>query len=283
VLSARSGRLLRAVAIPVLCIGFGIGLEGTARSAGDAEPKGSPAFRAAWKGYQEGEPSPQLAFQAIADDTSATELDRFNSRYILAVIALAHGAHDVALEQLAAADALVPGRPQVSLRRAQVLIAKKDHAGAALELKKAKGIQKGSPLFAVQQIALARVESANGQLEKGIARLEEVCKLEKRSWECHFALATLYESQDQPQKAIASYATVIDLDPKRDPTGAIYAYQRWAALSIASDPNSYSNKALMAKAKERYTTFLDRAPKNAVPEALVEATRQMLGVFEYFK
>lgn len=278
---ARPGRLLLAVAIPTLSLC--IALPGTARSAGDADPKGSPEFRAAWKAYSDGEPSPQLAFQAIAESESAAKIDRFNARYILGVIALAHGAHDLALEQLAEAEKLIPGRPQVSLRRAQVLIAKKDHPGAALEMKKAKGIKKGSPLFAVQQIATARLEAATGDLEKGIARLEEMCKLEKGSWECHFALATLYEAQDQPKKAIASYATVIELDPKKDPTGAIYAYQRWAALSIASDPNSYSNKPLMAKAKERYTTFLERAPKNAVPEALVEATRQMMGVFDYFK
>jgi tetratricopeptide (TPR) repeat protein len=169
----------------------------------------------------------------------------------------------------------------VSLRRGQVHLAKKDLERAAEELKKAKGIKKGSPLFAVYQIAMARLEAASGSLEKAIARLEEVCKLQKGSWECHFALATLYEAQDQPQKAIASYATVIELDPKKDPTGAIYAYQRWAALSLASDPNSYSNKNLMAKAKERYKTFLERAPKNDVPAALIEATRQMMGVFDY--
>ena len=69
---------------------------------------------------------------------------------------------------------------------------------------------------------------------------------------------------------MASYEIVIKNDQKRDPHPGVYALQRWAALAISSDPNSYQDPALREKALRRYGEFLDRAEANAVPRDLIK-------------
>lgn len=245
-------------------------------------PVGSPSFQAAWRLYQDGKPA-EAALQAVLDDAAEKKVDRFNAAYTLAVLVLAAGDAERALTLLSQADALLPGRAQVALRRAEVHLARADLEAALRALEEAKKTaRKGSPLFVNYQVAMARCEALAGKPKAGIARLEPLQTAARSSWEIPFSLGILHESQDAPAPALAAYKVAIERLPEGVPCAGIYAYQRWAALTISSDTESYGNPAKVQAAIEHYEKFLARAPQNRVPDAVVETTRQAVEVLRYF-
>ena len=277
-MSARSG--LQRPVLPLLII-VTFTLCGVALAWQETEVQKSDAFQEAWEKYQLGKPDTDLFARILADE-SAPEKDRFNSAYLLGVIALSKKQYDECIGHLDVADKILDNRPQVSLRRAEALIGKTDYKAAAKVLKKCKKkIKKKSPLFPKLHLALARIDENTVGTERAVARLAAVAR-RKVSWEVHFRLAIYYEKLDNPKQAIDAYGRVIESDPKKDPWEGIYAYQRWAALKISSNPGSYQNKPLMKQAIERYKVFLERAGANNVPANLVSATEQAVSALEMF-
>ncbi len=268
--------------IAALVVGLYWGAGSSAARAETEALSGAEKFKEAWELYRTGQPADD-AFQEILDDENAPKNDRFNSAYVLGVIALGRKDNSAALAQLERAERLLAGRPQVKVRRAEAYLADKMVKEAAKELKEAKPkVKKGTPLFARYHIAMARLEEATSGAEKAAAYLEEVAKVCRDRWDVHFTLGTLYEGLDQAKKAIAAYDAAIQADPKQDPCPAIYAYQRWAAIAISADPESYGKKELCEKAIARYKVFLQRAAINRVPDDLVNKAKEMIWVLESF-
>lgn len=249
---------------------------------GKQQVVGSEKFQRAWQLYQQGKPSAE-AFEAILADENEKAVDRFNAAYVLGVMATAANELDKALDFLKKADALLPGREQVAVRRAEICIAKNDLEGAQKQLKAARtASKKNSPLFAHYQVATARLEAAAGKREAGIARLEQALSVARQSWEIAFTLGVLYEQQDTPAKAIEAYGKTVELLPA-GPCAGVYALQRWAAITISSDPGSYGNPTKVLAAIESYEKFLARAPENRVPAEVITATTQAVNVLKYFQ
>ncbi|MCI0652588.1 MAG: hypothetical protein L0Z55_11980 [Planctomycetes bacterium] len=250
--------------------------------AAETGVKGSAEFEAAWEAYRSGKAAEEQ-FAKVADDQSQSAKDRFNATYVLAVIAMAKKDHAAALSRLDAAEKLIAGRPQVAIRRAEILVEKKDLKEAAKALKKAQdGIKKNAALQLRHQFAEARLEHAAGATDKAILRLEKMSARNAKNWEIHFVLGTYYEAKDDPKQALAHYDAAIANDPKQDPHPGVYALQRWAALAVSSDPGSYSNKQTLTKAIARYRAFLDRARANNVPADLVQTVTQAMNALEMF-
>lgn len=234
---------------------------------------GSEKFEAAWKLYQEGKPSTE-AFEAVLADGSLPAKDRFNASYVLGVISLGQNDTAAALKRLDAAEKILPGRPQVAVRRAEALIGggKLEAAEKVLdELKKSRKITKetGAAVRSRYEIARARLAFAKGDAEAALGMLDELARERTEDWEVHFHMARVFEHLDMPDEALYYYDVAIENDPKRDPHPAIYAYQRWASLAVSSNANAYNEKALKTKAIARYDEFLKRAKANKVPADLV--------------
>ena len=268
IVSALSG--LRRPMLPLLAI-VTMTLGGAALAWQETEAEKPDAFQEAWEKYQLGKPDTAL-FAAILADESASAKDRFNSAYLLGVIALSEKQYDECIGHLNKAESILSDRPQVSLRLGEALIGKTEYKAAAKVLKKCqKKIKKKNPLYPKLHLALARIDENVTGVAKAAARLEALTR-KKVSWDIHFRLATYYERLSKPKPAIDAYARVIESDPKKDPWKGVYAYQRWAAINIAADPVAYKNMPLIRQALEHYKVFLDRADANGVPEKLVIAT-----------
>lgn len=273
----------RRLPIALVALGASIAAAGIVEVRAETEvAKGSDRFQEAWKLYKSGQPA-VAAFQDILDNEAATANDRFNAAYVLGVLALGQKDEKGALEYFEQAEKILPGRPQVMVRRAEAHLAGKNPKEAARVLKDAKSkVKKGTPLFVRYHLAVARLEEATSGAPKAVAYLEDFAKSAKNRWEVHFTLGTMYEGLDQAKKAIDAYEAAIQADPKDDPCQAIYAYQRWSALAISSDPGSYGKRELCEKAVARYKVFLDRASVNRVPDDLVAKAKEMVWVLEDF-
>ena len=68
---------------------------------------GSPAFQEVWEKHKAGKPAAALFQKILADESAATK-DRFNSAYVLAVIALSENRPDDAIGFLDRADEILP-------------------------------------------------------------------------------------------------------------------------------------------------------------------------------
>ncbi|MFN0056966.1 MAG: hypothetical protein ACKVX7_00785 [Planctomycetota bacterium] len=267
----RARRLLRALGVALVVT---LSMLASDALATRAPTDNSPAFKEAWDLYQAGKPA-LAKFEQIVADEKAPKKERFNSAYVLAVLELARENADAALKHLDRADDLVASRPQVATRRGEALILKKDLKGAAKVLKAAAaGVKsaKSAELSFTHGLALTRLEIAAGENDAARQRLEALARQRLERWESYFQIALLYEKLDDPKPAISNYAEVLKRDPGKDPFAGIYAYQRHAALSVASDPGSYGKKQLLTEAKKNYEIFLKRAEANGVASNLVAVT-----------
>lgn len=244
----------------------------------------SPEFAKAWDSYQKGKPD-RDAFRKIADSETHSTRERFNAHYILGVIAIDADDPKVAVEHLAAAEKLIDDRPQVALRYAEACLKAGDPRQAAKWLKKAekRGIKKSESLATPYHIAIARTEIAAGHEKQGFARLGQLARKDAKNWQVPMLMGQLYEQQGQVAPAIESYALTIERLPETDPCPGIYAYQRWAALSIGNDAGSYGKSELIDQALEYYAKFLKRAKANQVPEKVIKATSSGIYALEYMK
>ena len=110
---------------------------------------------------------------------SASKKDRFNAAYTLAVISMQVGNHGSTSMLLDMAEQMLPNRPQVTVRRAQVQILKGDFKAASKLLKKSKKsikAKKQPQLFVKYQLTLADLEDKIGARAKAIKRLSALMK-----------------------------------------------------------------------------------------------------------
>lgn len=247
-----------------------------------AGPEERSEFEAAWALYTSGEPS-QEAFERVYGNEANPPKDRFNAAYVLGVQTLGANDPEQALAWLNRAESILPGRPQVALRRTDALV----HLGRlekAGEEYRAVHLEEDASEAVRMRHALtgARLLHARGESDVAIEELVRLAEAHPGEWEPFYLMGLVYESFDIPDDALRAYARTIENDPGRDPFPGIYAYQRWAALSISTDPNSYQDKALKTVAIARYRVFLERAEANGVPEALVEQAEQAVSVLENF-
>ncbi len=243
---------------------------------------GDSAFERAWALAEAGQPSAE-AFQAVLDDAAQPVKDRFNAAYALCVQSLARGEAERALALCARADLLLAARPQVALRRCDALVqlAKLEQAQAVLEgVRLAPGAS--AALRRLRALSEARLRHAKGESDVAIELLVRLTEQDPKDWEPFYLMGLVYESFDLPAEALAAYERVIANDPGRDPFAGIYAYQRWAALTISTEPGSYDDKPRKEAALARYRRFLERAQANAVAESLTEQVRQAVSVLETF-
>lgn len=244
----------------------------------------SPEFAKAWDSYQKGQPDRE-AFTKIAKSETHSTRERFNAHYVLGVIAIDAEDPKAAVEHLAAAEELIDDRPQVALRYAEACLKAGDPRQAAKWLKKAekRGIKKSESLATPYHIAIARTEIAAGKAKQGFARLGQLARKDAKSWQVPMLMGQLYEQHGQVAPAIESYALTIERLPDADPCPGIYAYQRWAALSIGNDAGSYGKSELIDQALGYYAKFLKRAKANQVPEKVIKATSSGIYALEYMK
>lgn len=241
-----------------------------------------PEFKSLYEQWIEGR-KVDAELEKLAADQARSVEDRFNASYLLGLVALQHGSASAAGEHLDRCEGLRPGTPQVSIRRAEVLLLEKKSDEAMKEIEKAaKKVGDSKALQLRQQIVQARIEIAKGDAKKAAERLEKWSKSQKKDWEIPFFLGRAYEALDKPKDCLAAYEACIANLPKQDPCIGVYALQRWAAIAVSSDKGSYGNPKLLEKAIERYQAFLERATKNEVPEDLldnVESTIRTLKMF----
>lgn len=274
----------------VLCAGATMPLAGApaAPSFGASGASAAPvpqvesAFERAWALYEKGEPSFE-AFQKVLDDDAQPAKDRFNAAYVLGVQSLARRDAEGALGLLARAERLLPGRPQVRLRRTDALLqlGRLEEARAVLA-EVALGAQSRPQLRLRHALTTAMLLHAEGRSDLAIEDLRRLGEAHPKEWEPFYLMGLVYESFDLPEDAMRAYARAIENDPGRDPFPGIYAYQRWAAMAISLDPNSYQDKAKKEAVIARYREFLRRAGINGVPEKLVEQVRVAIDVLRRF-
>lgn len=241
-------------------------------------------FRAAWRLYQAGEPCIE-AFEAVLADPAAAVKERFNAAYTLGVLRLGRDEPAEALALFGRADALLPGLPQVALRKSEALIRLgrlEDAERILIAQRAALGKDAEPRLRTLLALDWARLYLAFGDAERALSELAPVARERPDEWEPHFVLATVYERLDRPADALAEYEIAIENDPGRDPHPGVWALQRWASLAVSSDRGSYDDAALKARVLARYAAFLERARANAVPEEIVAAVRQAADVLERF-
>ncbi len=277
-LRARGCRALRALVV-LLVFAVVVALRAGAQTT--AAPSG---FEAAFAAYEAGEPAAD-ALAAVAADEAQPVADRFNARYVLAVLALAESRPLDALDELDAADALVPGRLLVALRRVEALLdlGERHRAETLLDELRDPTPEDGAAAAVRHALARARVEQERGEREAATARLEALEREHPAEWEVPFRLGRLYELADRPAAAMHAYDRALARAPARDPHPSVYALQRWAALSISSDPGSYADAERVDAAHARYAAFLRRAEANRVPEHLVLQVEDADGVLLFIR
>lgn len=250
--------------------------------AASPAPERRSAFEEAWALYEAGQPSFE-AFQHVLDDATQPAKDRFNAAYVLAVQSLARREPERALELCTRADQLLAGRPQVALRRTEALVnlRRLEEAQAALDAVKL-GESSSPELWLRHGLTRAKLHQAKGESDLAIEILKRLGDEHPEDWETFYLMGLVYESWDLPEDALAAYERTIENDPKRDPFPGIYAYQRWAAMTISMDPAAYDNRPKKQTAIAHYKSFLERADANHVPEGLVDAVRQAVNALESF-
>ncbi len=250
----------------------------SARSSAESE-----AFAAAWKLYEAGKPS-QEAFESVLAEPSLPDKDRFNSAYVLGVLSLGKHEADQALVWLERAEAILPDRPQVAIRRCDGLI-QLDRLDDAQELlaRLAPEMKQASPTVRRRyELSRASLLEGRGNLEQAIEVLDPLAQKNPKDWEVPFVMARVFERMDLPDEAMYYYDLSIKNDPERDPYPGIYAYQRWAAMLVSTSPGSYQDKSLKLRAIARYETFLARAEANGVAPALRTQAAQAVKVLREF-
>ena len=272
-----SFRSVRSRALALLCL-----VCAPALVSASLAPERRSAFEEAWTLYEAGQPSFD-AFRLVLDDVAQPAKDRFNAAYVLAVQSLARREPERALELCDRADKLLAGRPQVALRRTEALVNlhRLEEAQAAFEAVKL-GAESSPELRLRHGLTAAKLHQAKGQSDLAIEILKRLGDEHPRDWETFYLMGLVYESWDLPDDALAAYERAIENDPERDPFPGIYAYQRWAAMVISTDPSAYDDRPKKQKAIAHYKRFLERAEANHVPEPLVEAVRQAVNALENF-
>lgn len=275
--------MAKFLAVALVVASATVTIAGDEKSADPKTPPGSAEFQAAWKKHLAGDHDAIDAFAKILDDEEADKEDRFRSAYMLAVYGLQNGSPDTAIHMLDRAEKVLPGKPQVAIRRAEALLAKDQTQEAVEVLKDArKTAKKDKDLFYQHQMMLAKCEHKVGGTKAALGRLAKLCKKNPRRWEAFFLRGTLHEALDEPREAISMYEQTIALDPKSDPFPGIYAYQRHAALSISSSPSSYQNAKLCKDAIAKYDVFVERGPANGVSSSFVSEVANARDVLKSF-
>ena len=237
-----------------------------------------------FKRFQNGE-AVEGELDELARSKQADAKTRFNAVYLLAVGALSANDPKLALERLNRAETIQPETAQVAVRRAEALLLSKKLPSAAKALKKAKSklaSKKKSALYRRHQIVAARVDAASGKFKQAVSRLESLSKRHKKNWEIHFFLGCFLEAQDKPKGALENFDSAISFLPERDPCLGVYALQRWPALAVSSNKNSYTDQKLLKRAIKRYDAFLARAKANRVPAELVTDVQRAVGALKMF-
>ena len=254
--------------LAVLTIG-GLSFTITPGFASNTAEKAS-AFEAAWNLYEAGKPS-HAAFKAVLEDESAPKKDRFNAAYVLGVQSLAKNLGEEALSYLDRADTLLANRPQVDLRKVDTLVFLNRLEEAEVLFGSIQVPENSSESIRKRHmLTKSRLLHAKGESDVAIEVLTHASERYAKDWEPFYLMGLIYESFDIPEDAMRAYERAIANDPKRDPFPGLYAYQRWAALAISTDPNSYNDKRKKTTAIHRYDEFLERAEANRIPEDLVK-------------
>lgn len=172
------------------------------------------------------------------------------------------------------AEAVAPldAQNRFTLAMAYVILDRKDWAKP--ELEKLHQAQPDNPLYLYW---LARLDYDNQQFHKGIARLEQVLKLDSKFTKAYDNLALCYEALGQHEEAIRTYQRAIDLNrasskPSPWPAlnlgsllskiGKLEEAERSLRESIACDP-------ALSQARYQLGVVLEKQGK------LAEATREL--------